>query len=238
MSRCLVLLNISKQRLCCTTSPLESGSMGCRLGKKKYSCARQSPSDVFSDEAQKQNVEAVFARRLSLRDDFNIKRKSAHSEEELKLLHKPRPYFSEEDKKAVITSWQNVERDLHNVGVQVFIGLFESCPNAQELFDVESMSSKESIPNSLRFKRHILLMMNLIEKALARINHREQFEHLLHDLGAKHAEYGIIATDLDLMVPYFVAYLRGSVSEMWPPEVEIAWMNFMGVLISIMKEAF
>ncbi|XP_025105346.1 non-symbiotic hemoglobin 1-like isoform X1 [Pomacea canaliculata] len=148
-----------------------------------------------------------------------------------------RPDFTEEQKRIVVESWKIIQQDIAKVGVVMFVGLFETHPDVQDIFIPFKGKKLEDLWTSTDLKSHVLRVMGTVEKCLARIHEPAKMESILHELGVKHLLLNIRVEYLDLIGPQFIKAVRPAMGDLWTPEVESAWANLFRLITHIMKEA-
>ncbi|XP_046381363.1 non-symbiotic hemoglobin 1-like [Haliotis rufescens] len=152
-------------------------------------------------------------------------------------LPEERPEFTERQKEIVLDTWQIIQKDIARVGVVMFMRLFETHPDVQEVFMPFKGKSKEDLSHSAQLKAHALRVMGTVEKCLARINEPKKMEELLHDLGAKHVMYNARVDYIDLIGPQFLWAIQPAMKDSWTPEIEQAWSDLFKLISHIIKEA-
>nr|QQO51929.1 globin gb_IIIA [Platynereis dumerilii] len=133
--------------------------------------------------------------------------KSSLEEQCIENPHKPqikdvpradRPPFTEEQKTLVRKSWKVLQEDMSRVGVVMFIGLFETHPDVQDLFLPFRNLTTADMKHNAQLKTHALKVMGTVEKALARLDEPKKLEDMLHSLGRRHSTYNIKPEYVDL----------------------------------------
>ncbi|XP_046580589.1 non-symbiotic hemoglobin 1-like [Haliotis rubra] len=147
------------------------------------------------------------------------------------------PKITEPQKAMVLESWQIIQEDISKVGVVMFMKLFETHPDVQDVFYPFKGQSSEDLKYSSQLKSHALRVMGTVEKCLARINDPKKLVELLHDLGARHVMYNARVDYIDLIGPQFIWAIQPVVGDKWNPELEQAWSDVFKFISHIMKEA-
>lgn len=159
------------------------------------------------------------------------------SSQTLRGLPEQRPDFTDEQKKIVLESWKVIQKDIARVGVVMFMGLFETHPDVQEIFLPFKGQTPDDLKQSTQLKSHVLRVMGTVEKCLARIDEPDKLETLLHDLGAKHLLYNARIDYIDLIGPQFICAVQPAMGDAWTSEIEAAWADLFRLISHIMKEA-
>ncbi|XP_076464350.1 uncharacterized protein LOC143296358 [Babylonia areolata] len=159
------------------------------------------------------------------------------SSQTLRGLPEERPEFTEHQKKVVLDSWRVIQKDIAHVGVVMFVGLFETHPDVQDVFLPFKGQSLDELKQSAQLKSHVLRVMGTVEKCLARIDEPDKLQNLLHELGAKHVLYNARIDYIDLIGPQFIRAVKPAMGDQWTSEIEAAWADLFRLISHIMKEA-
>ncbi|KAK3094124.1 hypothetical protein FSP39_024407 [Pinctada imbricata] len=150
----------------------------------------------------------------------------------------PLPTITDKQKELIIQSWGKVQQDISKVGVVMFMRLFETHPDVQDVFMPYKGLSQEDLRHSTTLRDHALRVMGTVEKCLARINEPKKLQELLHDLGARHVMYSAKVDYMDLIGPQFIWAIQPAVGyELWTEETEEAWSDLFKFIAHVMKAA-
>ncbi|XP_041351125.1 neuroglobin-like [Gigantopelta aegis] len=147
------------------------------------------------------------------------------------------PSLTDEQKQLVAESWSHIEADMNRVGVVMFMKLFETHPDVQDVFEPFKGKSMEDLKYSNQLRSHALRVMGTVEKCLARINEPKKLQDMLHDLGSRHVMYSAKVDYIDLIGPQFIWAIEPVLGDKWTPELEQAWSDLFKFISHIMKEA-
>ncbi len=97
------------------------------------------------------------------------------------------------------SSWKlPLQRKLLTSSSAFIFRLFESRPEAKQLFVPFRHLSSEDMKHSTLLRAHALRVMGTVEKCLARIEEPEKLDELLHTLGRKHSSYNVKSEFVDV----------------------------------------
>ena len=107
---------------------------------------------------------------------------------------------------------------------EMFYGnLFEADPSLQPIF------MSDHVPHGAK-------LMQLIERAIAKLDKPELLTPALHDLGRRFAEAGVRNEQLETVRGALLKTLYQGLGVAYTEEVEEAWTQVYGELVAIMKE--
>ncbi|XP_059166647.1 neuroglobin-like [Physella acuta] len=147
------------------------------------------------------------------------------------------PTFTARQKELVTETWRLVQEDMAKVGVVMFIKLFETHPEVQNVFMPFRGQSKESLKDSAQLKSHALRVMGTVDKCITRFQDPVKVKDMLHELGARHVMYNAKVDYMDLIGPQFIWAIEPVLGDRWTPEVEQAWSDLFKFVSYIMKDA-
>ena len=84
------------------------------------------------------------------------------------------------------------------LNIDLYSRLFETRPDAKELFVPFKHLSSEDMKHSTHLRAHALRVMGTVEKCLARIEEPEKLDELLHTLGRRHSVYNVKSEFVDV----------------------------------------
>ncbi|XP_070000482.1 uncharacterized protein glob1 [Penaeus vannamei] len=192
--------------------PLE-GDLGRRLTKQRTIEAALGGADEERKEAEQKRVE-----------------EDEESEE-------PPEELTEEQKETVKRTWKIIEESVAKVGVVLFMGLFETHPDVQEVFIPFRGLPMEEVQQSKELRAHALRVMGFMEKAVRRLDQPDKLVPLIQECGRNHCRYGAQVQHVELVGPEFIRAIRPALEGEWTPEVEMAWALLLQNIAYVMKEA-
>ncbi|XP_064623616.1 uncharacterized protein LOC135485475 [Lineus longissimus] len=156
------------------------------------------------------------------------------------LVHPPP--LTEEQKGLIIHTWTILKQDIAKVGVAMFIGLFETHPEAQDIFlSFKGIPHKELRDNP-QLRSHSLRVLGTVDKVVSRINDEEKIAAVLLELGKKHKAYNAhtdfleVSMGIDYMGEAFIFALKPAIADVWTTDVEKAWRDAFQLIIYYMKK--
>ncbi|CAL1534618.1 unnamed protein product [Lymnaea stagnalis] len=147
------------------------------------------------------------------------------------------PTFTDRQKELVTETWKVVQDDMAKVGVVMFIKLFETHPEVQNVFMPFKGQSQENLKDSAQLKSHALRVMGTVDKCIHRFHDPDKVVQMLHELGARHVMYNAKVDYMDLIGPQLIWAIEPVLGDRWTPEVEQAWSDLFKFVSYIMKDA-
>ncbi|XP_068204243.1 globin CTT-VIII-like [Palaemon carinicauda] len=193
----------------------------------RRSSKSSNPSQSPARQKKSENKEKVSEQEAKKENDETAPpNKEGNQEEGPKEESFPEPpAMSEEQKVLIKDSWKALEANIAKVGIVIFIKLFETHPDVQEVFMPFRGVALEDIKQSKQLRAHALRVMGFVNKAVGRLDQPEKLLPLLSDCGKSHYYYGANISYIDLVGPQFIASIRPSLEEeeRWNTEMEAAW---------------
>ncbi|KAI9555180.1 hypothetical protein GHT06_017695 [Daphnia sinensis] len=134
-------------------------------------------------------------------------------------------------------SWKRLEKDIAQVGIIVFINLFESHPDMQSVFLPFTGLVLDDLKKSKLLSEHALRVMGAVQRAVHRLDEPEKLHAFLSDLGRRHDKNGAKLEYIDYIGPQFLSAIRPILGDDWTTETEKAWTLLLGYMIATMKQA-
>ncbi|KAL4237617.1 hypothetical protein ACF0H5_002331 [Mactra antiquata] len=147
------------------------------------------------------------------------------------------PEFTDRQKELVTESWKEISKDLDQVGIQMFMRLFESHPDVQDVFAPFKGMSAEDLSQSNQLRSHAMRVLGTVDKCLANIHEPGKVITTLHDLGARHVMYTAKVDYMDLIGPQFIWAIQPVMGDQWTSEMEQAWSDLFKLIAHVMKAA-
>ncbi|KAK4329111.1 hypothetical protein Pmani_000522 [Petrolisthes manimaculis] len=158
-------------------------------------------------------------------------------EEEREDNNTPPPTLTPEQKQLIKTTWTLIEASVAKVGVVLFMGLFETHPDVQQVFTPFRGLQMEQVKQSKELRAHALRVMGFVEKAVRRLDQPEKLVRMIQECGRNHCHYGAQPDQVQHVVPQFLQAVQPTLGEEWTEDVEEAWSVLLNNLTFIMKEA-
>ncbi|KAK3092625.1 hypothetical protein FSP39_005094 [Pinctada imbricata] len=138
--------------------------------------------------------------------------------------------ISDRQKALVTESWKSFTKhgDLPDLGIPMFLKLFEDHPEVKSLFSfmrAEGISSKHP-----QFRRHANRVFEMIGSAVGSIDDLDTFGDVLKELGANHYKYGTQSAHLPAVGNALLFALEKELREEFTNEVRNAWLSFYSVV--------
>ncbi|KAK3887409.1 hypothetical protein Pcinc_008525 [Petrolisthes cinctipes] len=149
----------------------------------------------------------------------------------------PPPTLTQEQKQLIKTTWTLIEASVAKVGVVLFMGLFETHPDVQQVFTPFRGLQMEQVKQSKELRAHALRVMGFVEKAVRRLDQPEKLVRMIQECGRNHCHYGARPDQVQHVVPQFLQAVQPTLGDEWTEDVEVAWSVLLNNLTFIMKEA-
>lgn len=145
----------------------------------------------------------------------------------------------------VKSSWNTIEAILLQVGINVFIVLFETQPNMKRTFRQYRGKKHSELRINEDLQRTIMYLMSILKRLVRYINDNRATVKFMRRLAKKHSP---LELDLGRIDPNEVATLfctairdvkqickdqNGKTS--WSTEIEASWANFFGAILGAMR---
>lgn len=88
-------------------------------------------------------------------------------------------------------SWKGIRRSLEETGVNMFIFMFESCPDTKTYFEKFKDVSNELLSKKDPFVNLVTNVMEAMDTAVTELDDAEKTHQKLKQIGAKHKERGV-----------------------------------------------
>lgn len=139
-------------------------------------------------------------------------------------------------------TWHYVAKDLQGNGLQVFLRIFELCPETQKLFKVENVHHSD-LARSLVIKAHGARFMKAVGAVIEHLDDIGRTDNkltkLLIGLGQHHIQYS------EFKSLYFEAFYEALMfqwesimGELFTPEVSETWSRLFAYLMHTLKEGY
>ncbi|OQV11738.1 hypothetical protein BV898_13936 [Hypsibius exemplaris] len=147
------------------------------------------------------------------------------------------PHITDEERQLLVDSFGNLKNSISQIGVLLFIGLFESHPEMQGFFGDIKDCPPHLLPQSKQLRTHALRVMGFIEKCISRIHTPERLDAIIRQLGRHHFKYGAPPGYIPLVGPQFILAIRMTLDPQWDAVTEDAWLNLFAYIAYGMKQA-
>ncbi|XP_045188420.2 neuroglobin-like [Mercenaria mercenaria] len=150
--------------------------------------------------------------------------------------------LKEEEKRIVKSTWKYMTKDLSTNGLQVFLKIFELCPEAKKLFQVENVRHSELARNQV-IRAHGTQFMNAIGAAVDCLNEEEdEYENLdnvLFVLGQQHkGSSGFKPEYFEVFYEALMWRWGLCIGDKFTSEVADTWSHVFLYMLEKLKEGF
>jgi hemoglobin-like flavoprotein len=150
--------------------------------------------------------------------------------------------LTEAEKIIVKSTWKYMTTDIANNGLQIFLRIFDVCPEAKELFKVENVRHSELARNPL-LKVHGARFMNGIAAAIDSLNetngYQDELGNILFVLGQRHKNSSGFRPE------YFEVFYKAlmwrwefCMGEYFTAEVSKTWSHVFLYMMEKLKEGY
>ncbi|KAL7633445.1 UNVERIFIED_CONTAM: hypothetical protein RMT77_016316 [Armadillidium vulgare] len=217
---------------------LDAGSN--RSSSLSSSIGRASKIDRLRRRSRKKSVDSLENTEVN-RGRFgkgacSLEEASKEEEYNEETLQPPK-MLSQRQKDVIRETWKQLQQNVSKVGVVMFVGLFETHPDVQEVFLPFRGLASEEMKRSKQLRSHSLRVLNLIEKAVGRLDKPDVLIPLVQECGRNHVSYGAKVEHVDLIGPQLILAMKPTLNDQWTEEVEEAWTLFMAHIAFVMKTA-
>ncbi|PVD35511.1 hypothetical protein C0Q70_02474 [Pomacea canaliculata] len=172
------------------------------------------------------------------------------------------PALDPSQKKMLLSSWQKLERDIAQVGVITFVGMFQTHPEVQGYFLPFTGLPLSDLNHLGTLRAHALRFMATVEKCMHRLDEPERMRDVLEGLGGPPCQLqcqrrlrgdhkklftesqgrsteanGAEENAADMLGVQFVKAVKDH-SEDWTPELEEAWHCLVRVITFYVKSGW
>nr|AUV50079.1 globin-like protein [Actinia tenebrosa] len=146
--------------------------------------------------------------------------------------------LSPKQKKIVQSTWLLLEPKKNELGVQIFLSLFEAIPSLQQVFPEFRNVKLETLKTERSLHGHTKRVMKVVENAVTSLEDPDSMIEYLLELGRRHRYRQIKPKPLHLeeickcIKTTFMVYLGSE----WTTDVAESWNIFLDSVISLIKE--
>nr|AFK48580.1 unknown [Lotus japonicus]BAE46739.1 nonsymbiotic hemoglobin [Lotus japonicus] len=145
--------------------------------------------------------------------------------------------FTEEQEALVVKSWSVMKKNSAELGLKLFLKIFEIAPSAQKLFSF-LRDSKVPLEENPKLKPHAMSVFVMTCESAAQLRKAGKVtvrESTLKKLGATHYKYGVVNEHFEVTKFALLDTIKEAVPEMWSPEMKNAWTQAYDQLVGAIK---
>ncbi|CAD5193511.1 unnamed protein product [Musa acuminata subsp. malaccensis] len=146
--------------------------------------------------------------------------------------------FTEEQEALVLKSWNVMKKDSANLGLKLFLRIFEIAPSATRLFSF-LRDSDVPLDKNPKLKRHAMSVFVMTCESAVQLRKAGKVtvkETTLKRLGASHFKYGVVNEHFEVTRFALLDTIKEAVPDMWCPEMKAAWGEAYNKLVAAIKE--
>ncbi|URD85981.1 hypothetical protein MUK42_27801 [Musa troglodytarum] len=146
--------------------------------------------------------------------------------------------FTEEQEALVLKSWNVMKKDAANLGLKLFLRIFEIAPSATRLFSF-LRDSDVPLDKNPKLKPHAMSVFVMTCESAVQLRKAGKItvrETTLKRLGANHFKYGVANEHFEVTRFALLDTIKEAVPDMWCPEMKAAWGEAYDQLVAAIKE--
>ncbi|CAM0954539.1 unnamed protein product [Alopecurus aequalis] len=147
--------------------------------------------------------------------------------------------FTEEQEALVLKSWAIMKKDSANLGLRLFLKIFEIAPSAKRMFSF-LRDSDVPLETNPKLKTHAVSVFVMTCEAAAQLRKAGKItvrETTLKRLGATHVKYGVADAHFEVARFALLETIKEAVpADMRGPEMENAWGEAYDQLVAAIKQ--
>lgn len=146
--------------------------------------------------------------------------------------------FSEEQEALVVKSWSAMKKNSSELGLKMFLRIFEIAPSAANLFSFLRDSNVPHAKNP-KLKQHAMAVFVMTCESAAQLRKAGTVtmrETTVKKLGASHLNHGVVNEHFEVLRFALLDTIKDAVPEMWSPEMKNAWTVAYDQLVAAIKQ--
>ncbi|GMH02740.1 hypothetical protein Nepgr_004579 [Nepenthes gracilis] len=146
--------------------------------------------------------------------------------------------FTEEQEVLVVKSWNAMKKNSAELGLKLFLRVFEIAPTAKKLFSF-LRDSDVPLEKNAKLKAHALTVFVMTCESAVQLRKEGKVtvrEANLKDLGSKHLIYGVVDEHFEVLRYALLETVKEAVPEMWSLETKNAWGEAYDQLAAAIKQ--
>ncbi|KAH9610581.1 hypothetical protein KSS87_000866 [Heliosperma pusillum] len=145
--------------------------------------------------------------------------------------------FTEEQEALVVNSWNVMKTNSAELGLKLFLKIFEIAPTAKKLFSF-ARDSDVPLEQNPKLKAHATSVFVMTCKSAAQLKKAGKVtvgESSLKHLGSLHFKYGVVDEHFEVTRYALLETIKEAVPEMWSSEMKNAWTEAFNQLAAAIK---
>ncbi|XP_054786856.1 non-symbiotic hemoglobin-like [Prosopis cineraria] len=145
--------------------------------------------------------------------------------------------FTQEQEALVVKSWEVMKKNSAELGLKLFLKIFEIAPSAQKLFSF-LRDSKVPLEQNPKLKPHAMNVFVMTCESAVQLRKAGKVtvrDSTLKRLGALHFKTGVVNEHFEVTKFALVETIKEAVPEMWSPDMKNAWGVAYDHLVAAIK---
>ncbi|KMT00509.1 hypothetical protein BVRB_9g218080 isoform A [Beta vulgaris subsp. vulgaris] len=145
--------------------------------------------------------------------------------------------FTEEQEALVVQSWNVMKKNSAELGLKLFLKIFEIAPTAKKMFSFVR-DSDVPLEQNQKLKGHAMSVFVMTCKSAAQLRKAGKVtfgESSLKHMGSVHLKYGVVDEHFEVTRFALLETIKEAVPEMWSPEMKNAWAEAFNHLVAAIK---
>ncbi|KAF8013617.1 hypothetical protein BT93_I1466 [Corymbia citriodora subsp. variegata] len=145
--------------------------------------------------------------------------------------------FTEEQEALVVKSWGVMKKNAAELGLKLFLKIFEIAPTAQKMFPFLK-DSNVPLEQNPKLKTHAMSVFIMTCESAAQLRKAGKVtvrESSLKKLGSVHHKSGVVNEHFEVTKYALMETIKEAVPEMWCPEMKSAWGEAYDRLVAAIK---
>ncbi|XP_059153445.1 cytoglobin-1-like isoform X3 [Physella acuta] len=151
-------------------------------------------------------------------------------EDQVDVIDKAPTPLTEDQGKILRETWALIKNDVTEVGVETFMGLFHTHPDAIDSFLAFKDKSVQDLERSAVLKAHALRVMQTVDKCITRLDRVDRMVTLLHQLGKRHVGYHANIRLIPIIGKQFISAIEPKIAKKWSSETQAAWECLFSII--------
>uniref|UniRef100_A0A2C9JUR8 Globin n=2 Tax=Biomphalaria TaxID=6525 RepID=A0A2C9JUR8_BIOGL len=138
--------------------------------------------------------------------------------------------LTEEQGQLLKESWVIIKKHVTEVGVETFIGLFNTHPESIDSFLAFKDKSVQDLERSAVLKAHALRVMQTVDKCITRLDKPERMTSLLLQLGKRHVDYQANIKLIPIIGKQFIGAIEPKMGNAWSHDIKASWAGLFSII--------